>query len=569
MAKHENTQAAHKGSAAGAAPDPANGSLYASGLTPRAVIIGAFGSVLLTASSIYVALRMGALPWPNIFATILAMSILKLLGKTHVNEIHVAQTAMTAGAMVAGGMAFTMPGLWAAEGAAPQIGTLYLPILLLALAGLFLGLALTWYWRPMLLEERKLPFPIGIATAQTIITGDEGGSKGRLLAVSLAISAVFTFIRDWLGKIPQALAYTFPGRAGIQISVMLYPMAPAIGYMIGGIYTAVLFGGAVFAYFVVIPVGPMLGIFADGAAAASFKDTLGLGLMVGAGIGTLLRFVIQKARGGKSKGAEALPSGGRAEINITGKNGGKIRLWLILACAGAFLCTAAAGLPLFLSLILMAGSILMTLMACLVTGETGIDPMEIFGIIVMMGVAFLFKSDWKTNLMVAAVVAMAAGYAGDIMFDYKTGQILETNPQALLLSQAIGGVIGTLVASFTLFVVIGTFGPIFSEALPAPQARLVFSMVNNAFDPLIFWGGAAIGAVLCIFGLPATTLGIGLYLPFAFSCAIFIGGVIKWVADRQWPKSEEKGMIVASGVFGGESLTGVLIAFMSFFASLR
>ena len=82
------------------------------GLSARALILGALGSALLTASSMYVALRMGALPWPTIFASIAAMSILKLLGGTGLNEINVAQTAMTAGAMIAGGLAFTLPGLW-------------------------------------------------------------------------------------------------------------------------------------------------------------------------------------------------------------------------------------------------------------------------------------------------------------------------------------------------------------------------------------------------------------------------------------------------------------------------
>ncbi len=545
---------------------------FSPGLTLRALIWGALGSALLTASSLYVALRMGALPWPTVFASIAAMSILKLMGNTNLNEINVTQTAMTAGAMIAGGMAFTLPGLWA-EGQAPQLSSFFLPVLLIALAGLCLGLALTWYWRPMLLEQRKLPFPIGMAAAETIKSGDAGGSKGKLLAISLAISAIFTFIRDFLGKIPQFLSYTLPGAAGIQVGVMLYPMAPAIGYMIGGIYTAVLFGGALLAYFAIVPFGVAWGFFADAAAAASFKDTLGLGLMVGAGLGTLLRFFHSqiKERGQAGRQADQGGAGpaalGQRPLDKRGFSGSMS--WLLLAAVGAVLACFGAGMGFSLSLFVIAGTFLMTLMACLVTGESGIDPMEIFGIIVMMGAAFLFKPQWQSSLMVAAVVAVASGFAGDTMFDYRAGQIIGTNPKEQLISQAVGGLLGAVVASFTLFVVIGQFGPVFSDALPAPQARLVFSMVNSAFDPLVFWSGAIAGAALCFFGLPATTLGIGLYLPFAFSAAIFIGGVIRWITDRLWPKSQDKGMILASGVFGGESLTGVLLAFLNFFTALR
>jgi len=195
--------------------------------------------------------------------------------------------------------------------------------------------------------------------------------------------------------------------------------------------------------------------------------------------------------------------------------------------------------------------------------------MEIFGIIIMMGAVFLFSPGWQTSLMVASVVAIAAGFAGDVMFDYRTGQILGTNPRDQLIAQALGGIFGAVAASFTLFIIVGEFGPIFSDALPAAQARMVYSMVNSAYEPLYFWSGALAGTILCFAGLPATTLGIGIYLPFALTSAVFCGGVIRWVTDRVLPKGQEKGMILASGIFGGESLTGVLIAFLSFFTSLR
>ena len=44
------------------------------------VIIGCIGCVIITASSVYTALKMGALPWPTIFTSITALVLLRALG---------------------------------------------------------------------------------------------------------------------------------------------------------------------------------------------------------------------------------------------------------------------------------------------------------------------------------------------------------------------------------------------------------------------------------------------------------------------------------------------------------
>ena len=45
-------------------------------LTIRALAVGILGLIIITASSAYVALRMGALPWPTVFVTVLSMAVL-------------------------------------------------------------------------------------------------------------------------------------------------------------------------------------------------------------------------------------------------------------------------------------------------------------------------------------------------------------------------------------------------------------------------------------------------------------------------------------------------------------
>jgi len=88
-------------------------------------------------------------------------------------------------------------------------------------------------------------------------------------------------------------------------------------------------------------------------------------------------------------------------------------------------------------------------------------------------------------------------------------------------------------------------------------------MVAGSFNPAIFWCAAALGALLYIIKVPSTTLGIGIYLPFGISFVVFIGGAIRFIVDKLWKKQSENGIAAAAGLFGGESFTGVIIAFIS------
>ena len=49
-------------------------------LTLRGAIIGTIGCVVITASSAYTALKLGALPWPIVFAAVISLFFLRLLG---------------------------------------------------------------------------------------------------------------------------------------------------------------------------------------------------------------------------------------------------------------------------------------------------------------------------------------------------------------------------------------------------------------------------------------------------------------------------------------------------------
>lgn len=518
-------------------------------LTLRGMIIGAIGAIIITTSSMYVALRMGALPWPTIFVAVMSMTVLKILKNTNLNEINVTHTAMSAGSMVAGGLAFTIPGIWMLN---PDAEIKFAALLFVTLSGTILGVIFTALVRKYFIEKEKLPFPMGIAASETVLAGDEGGGKAKTLFTTLGLTAIFTAIRDWFGKIPGAWMAAKLWEKNIQFGLWISPMAVAIGYIVGPLFTGVWFLGAVLAYFFIIPVGVSIGWFTDVTAATAFKNSLGIGLMVGTGIGILIKGIIPKAK----EIYGPIISGKAA------KEGGVSLKWAPIAFALiTFILTVFTEMRLIPSILTIIGVWLTTAMAASITGQTGINPMEIFGIIVLLAIRAVTKTAETEAFLIAGIVAVACGLTGDVLNDFKSGYILKTDSKAQLISEAIGGIIGAIVSVIVLFVMFrayGAMGP--GTELPAPQAYAVSTMVGGLPNQTAFYVGLAIGVVLYLLSIPGMTLGIGIYLPMFISTTAFIGGVLSFIVSKVKPEFNEKGIIISSGMLGGEGVTGVLIA---------
>src|SRR5699024_12239670 len=76
-----------------------------------------------------------------------------------------------------------------------------------------------------------------------------------------------------------------------------------------------------------------------------------------------------------------------------------------------------------------------------------------------------------------------------------------------------------------------------------------------------FLTGLFIGIILYILNFPAMMLGLGIYLPIFISSTAFIGGIINIIVKKVLKMDQkDKGVIVASGLLGGEGVTGVAVA---------
>ncbi len=492
-------------------------------------ITGLVGLVLITTSSIYVSLRMGALPWPTVFVTVLAMTI---LGKTKhgtLQEINITHTFMSSGAMVAGGLAFTLPGIWILN---PDASVAFSDALEICILGAVLGTLFCAVFRKNLIEEQALVFPIGNAAYQTLVTGINKGRESVKLFVSMLFSIIFTVVRDAFALIPAVVSFSK------DITFWISPMAMAIGAVIDRISALFWFLGAMISCFVLAPIG----------CSELFRQNVGIGLMIGTGLGILVKAVFSFFSGKSAR---------------TGMKRNDLSMSFFIIAASAILLaytTELSGLQAFLSVLLVGCTCLLSGM---LTGQSGINPMEIFGILVMLAVGVIRETSTETLFLVASLAAVACGLSGDVMNDLKSGHLVRTEPGKLIIAELVGGIIGAVISVCCLFVMKDAFGGFGTSALPAPQAKAVASMASGFGNSIEFFISIAIGAVFFLCRLPSATLGLGVYLSMQISLPVSLGALVASFFRKREKNNDIN--LVASGLLGGEGIAGVLIAIFSMF----
>ncbi|MBN2860837.1 MAG: OPT/YSL family transporter [Sphaerochaetaceae bacterium] len=526
-------------------------------LTVRAVVVGILGLLVITSSSMYVALRMGALPWPTVFVTIVSLAIIGRFKNSNLNEINLTHTIMSSGAMVAGGLAFTIPGIWMRN---PEATVSVSYLLIITISGALLGTLFSIVARKKYVEGEQLPYPMGQAAYRTLISATQNRKEAVVLFSAMAFAILFTVLRDSFGMIPPALMLYAGGALVAPLFIWLSPMAAGIGAIIGPALSLFWLGGAVFAFLILEPLGIRAGLFADMSAAELFRQNLGIGLMVGTGLAIIVKFITQLIR---NRGKKKEERSGDAAILF----GGRMKWVSIGLMALVVLVLAASGtLPFFAALLLIVGIYVTTQIAALLTGQTGINPMEILGILVLLLVQLVTNVTIVQGFSVAAVTAIACGLAGDLMNDTKSGYLLKTDAKTQIIAEGIGGVIGAVVAVIALLVLKESFGGFGTDALPAPQAKAVSAMVGGLTHVPAFVIGAVIGLILYLLGLPSATLGLGVYLPFSISSIMGAGAILYMIAAGAFGKKRDiKGTtgLLASGFLGGEGITGVVIAIIA------
>ena len=113
------------------------------------------------------------------------------------------------------------------------------------------------------------------------------------------------------------------------------------------------------------------------------------------------------------------------------------------------------------------------------------------------------------------------------------------------------------------------------KGFSAPQPQLFASIIEGILGGTLEWGLFGIGALIAIAmelaGVRALPFAVGMYLPISASIPIFIGGLIRWGADKMRGVSASDaetetspGVLLSSGYIAGGTVCGLIIAFFTF-----
>jgi len=199
------------------------------------------------------------------------------------------------------------------------------------------------------------------------------------------------------------------------------------------------------------------------------------------------------------------------------------------------------------------------------------------------------ESGVATVLAVAAIICVSAAVAGEMLQDLKAGHILGGTPWRMQVGDVVGVVAAAAVLFIPLFILhagdietgkqLGYEGGFGSQELPAPQASLMAVLSQGIIAGEMAWALIAAGILMGIGFIlmqvkSPMIVAVGMYLPLATTFAIFIGGIIKGIleyyqkqknmSESRVNKSENIGILLASGLIAGEALVGLLFAGLAF-----
>lgn len=376
----------------------------------------------------------------------------------------------------------------------------------------------------------KGTWPPGVATAEAIKAGDEGGNRAKFLMGGIAI--------------------------GIVGSILKIPMSAFGVAFIGNIWALSMFG-----------IGLLLRGYSIPIFGVDINDYyIPHGFMIGAGIVTLIQVIVLIF---KKKAEDP-----RDSYTKTGKDFGKafgqgfiayLIISLFLAIAGGLYANLSAGMFILFLLYATVAAFAHELIVGIAAMHAGWFPAFAVALITLiLGILIGFPPE-ALALLVGFSACTGVAFA-DMGYDFKTGYMLRGNGRNKEFElqgrkqQLFAAFIGFFVAAI---VVLFSFQSYFDQGLIPPvdqvyAATIESGISNEVAKQLMLW--AIPGALLQLVGGSGRQLGIlfatGLLLttPLA-GWAVLAGILIRFVVLRsRVAKYEQHMTIMAAGVIAGDAI---------------
>ncbi|HVR71921.1 MAG TPA: oligopeptide transporter, OPT family [Vicinamibacteria bacterium] len=574
--------------------------------TLRALVPGVLFGIVFGAANAYLGLRAGLTISTSIPIAVITMAAFKAFAAAgrpgSILEANMSQTVGSASSSVASGVIFTLPALflW-------NLDPTLVQMTLLAMTGGVLGTLFMIPLRAFLIEREhgRLPYPEGTACAQVLLAGERGGGRSRNVFLGLAAGGALKAATGWARVAPEEVEAAVPGLPKGQIASDISAALFGVGYILGPRIAAVMVAGGLLSSLVIIPA---LAVWGEGRATPLYPETvktiaamspgeiwsryvryIGAGAVATAGFITLGRgfpTMVGSFRVGVAQ-IRTLVSGRAA--TATRRTARDLPFTVILAGL-AVLASLMASLPQMFSslpgpfaravaaLLVVVSAFFFVTVSSRIVGLVGVTSnptsgMTIATLLVTSSVFLLMG--WTGDagkvgaLTVGCVVAIAASIAGDTSQDLKTGYLLGATPRLQQAGEILGVVTSAAFVCLTVLLLDRVWG-FGTRELPAPQATLMKLVIEGVLDRSLPWALVGLGALLALGAeavrVPSLPFAVGVYLPVSTMVPVFLGGLLRHVAERRAPSPDagaerrEQGTLFGSGLVGGEGLVGVGIA---------
>ena len=532
-----------------------------------------------------------------------------LFGRTTILENNMAQTTGSASSSLASGVIFTLPALflWGLDPSVFQMAGL-------ALIGGLLGILFMIPLRRFLIKEEHdtLPYPEGTACADVLTAAESGGARAGNVFLGLGIGLVYKFLMGFLYLWQDKVYVNLPGIKKAQLGMVATPALLGVGYILGYRIAAIMVGGSLISWLVLIPLMAHIGelvntpifpettrLITDMSASDIWNRYIryvGAGAVAFGGLITIVRSIPTMVRSFKlgvsgmrssvsqdypqvEDSVESIPRTDR-DLSMKWVGGGVLVLILLIVAIPQLLgasttfnvrLVAAPAIAIFAFFFVTVSSRIVGLVGVSSNPTSGMTIVTLLAIsMVFAALGWTSMADRATVLTIGTIVCVAASIAGDTSQDLKTGFLLGATPSRQQLGEIIGAASSALAVCFSVVILAEVYG-FGSTDLPAPQATLMKTIIEGVLETGIPWElvlmGVALGAVIELCSLPSLPFAVGLYLPVSTMTPIFVGGLIRHYIERRYRDNEkelgerrERGILFCSGLIGGEGLLGVGIA---------
>lgn len=475
-------------------------------LTAFPLLVGTLLGIIFGASSLYLVLKTGLTVSASIPVAVIAITLFRLLSKAGMRdatilESNVMQTAGSAGESIAFGVGVTMPAILIL-GFDLDIWR----VTLVAVLGGLLGILMMIPLRRALIKDQHgfLKYPEGTACAQVLIAGASQESRaashfgdtaessdsalqgGKIISIGFVFGFIYKSVMDVFSVWNPEPGKDLPDNVlkGGSIHLENNPALLGVGYIIGPYISAIMFGGGVLSYLILIPMikffgegltGPLapavtgtIGEMSPGKIRGEYILYIGAGAVTAAGIISLARSLPTIWHGLKSGLADFRGGGNDADGERLPRTDQDLSMkWVVvgvIVLLAAILLSPQLGLSIFSHpfvsilgaiLIIILGFLFVTVSSRL-TGEVGSSSNPISGMTVatllFTCLVFLLLG-WTqpdpyfvTALSIGGIVCIAASNGGTTSQDLKTGFLVGGTPR----NQQIAIIIGALASALVL-----------------------------------------------------------------------------------------------------------------------